>query len=261
MNRLAIIYVALLHATLAWVLWNSDFIDRVSRNFGAAAVKSNSAKPLKAKLTESVKPEFTAYYRRILRYHTRSVDVVPDRSVIFVGDSITQGLAVAAVHPLSINYGIGSDTTKGVIYRLPTYMSALERAECIVLAIGINDIRYRNADGAIQNYVQILDALPDDVRVVVSAILPIDVDARSELADRKDWIERFNSELRRLASEREMVMFVDSSKGLDVDLDGRLDESLHDGDGVHLNSAGNTVWASNLREAIQSHQKPKIGDR
>ena len=74
-------------------------------------------------------------------------------------------------------------------------MATLERAKCIVLAIGINDGRYRSAEEAINNYVQILDALPQNRPVVVSAILPVDKAARAELADREEWIDDFNSGL------------------------------------------------------------------
>jgi len=243
MKKLGIIYFVMLHAVLAGVLWKSDFAGRVDRHFGGTAAS----------------PEITDYFRRTLSYHARSVDAVPDGSVIFIGDSIVQGLAVAAVHPLSINYGIGSDTTKGVLDRLPIYMPALERARTIVLAIGINDIRYRSADDSIQNYIRILDTLPQDRRVVVSAILPIDESSRVELAGRKEWINRFNTSLRRITDARELVMFVDSATALDTDGDGRLDPSLHDGDGVHLNSAGNIVWASRLPDAIQRQEMAESG--
>ena len=225
------------------MLWKSDFLDRVGRRLGATPSK----------------PEFTDYYDRIVQYHARSVDAVPDEAVILIGDSITQGLAVAAVHPLSVNYGIGSDTTKGVLQRLPTYMPALKRAKCIVLAIGVNDGRYRSAEEAINNYVQILDTLPQDRPVVVSAILPVDKYARAELGERKEWIEDFNSRLERLAGQRDLVTFLDSSNDLDKDGDGRLDPSLHDGDGVHLNSAGNIVWSSRLRGAIQRQRMAEQG--
>jgi lysophospholipase L1-like esterase len=234
MKRLAIAYIILLHLVLVGVLWKSDFLDLASRRI----------------LGKDARPEISEHYHGTLRYHARSVDVVPDGSVIFIGDSLTEGLAVAAVHPLSINYGIGGDTTRGVLDRLPTYMPALVRAKCIVLAIGFNDFRYRSPDDAVQNCIRILDALPKGRRVVVSAILPIDESARAELAERKDWIQRFNTELRRVAEERDAAIFVDSSHELDADGDGRLDPSLHDGDGVHLNSAGNLRWASRLRDAV-----------
>ena len=138
-------------------------------------------------------------------------------------------------------------------------MAALERAKCIVLAIGINDGRYRSAEEAINNYVQILDALPQNRPVVVSAILPVDKAARAELADREERIDDFNSGLKHVAGQRDLVTFVDSSKDLDADSDGSLDPSLHDGDGVHLNSAGNIVWSSRLRDAVLRPKNGRIG--
>jgi hypothetical protein len=43
-----------------------------------------------------------SHYRRMLMFHRR-IDVdVPDNAVIFLGDSLTQGLAVDAVAPLAI---------------------------------------------------------------------------------------------------------------------------------------------------------------
>ena len=38
--------------------------------------------------------------------------LVPVGATVFIGDSITQGLATSAVVPLSVNYGIGGDTTQ-----------------------------------------------------------------------------------------------------------------------------------------------------
>lgn len=235
MKRLAYIYVIFLHLALAGVLLKSDFLNR-------------NVEP------EAVKIEIPAYYHRVLGYHSRSVDVVPDGAVIFIGDSITQGLSVAAVHPLGVNYGIGGDTTRGVLERLETYLPALRRAGAIVVAVGINDGQYRCVEEAIRNYDQILDTLPQDRRVVVSAILPFTNEKHgTEILDPK-WVERFNSELEHLASEREWVEFVDASKGLDADNDGRLDAPFQVGDGVHLNSTGYAVWIPCLKNAIQKHK-------
>ena len=227
-------YIVFLHLMLAGVIWKSDFAARVSARFRSSA-----------------SPEISGYYNRIVTYHLRSVDAVPNGAVIFIGDSITQGLAVAAVHPLGGNYGIGADTTKGVLERLSGYMPALERAGCVVIAIGINDSQYRSADDAIQNYIQILDALPQNCRVIVSAVLPIDIVPPQERSKQMEWNEVFNLELARMADERQFVMLIDSSGALDTDGDGLLDKSFNDGDGIHLNSDGNLAWAAALRDAIR----------
>jgi lysophospholipase L1-like esterase len=233
MKPLLVAYLVLVHLALAVLLWKPGLPSRIRQRLGF-----------------SPRPEIGDYYRQTLRHHSRSVDAVPDGAVVFIGDSLTQGLAVAAVHPSAVNYGIGGDTTRGVLGRLPAYRPALERAECIVVAIGFNDTRHREADEALRNYARILDALPEDRRVIVSAVLPVDDRARGSLAGRRDWIGRFNAGLRRLAAEREQVTFLDAGDALDRDGDGRLDRSLHDGDGVHLNSAGYRAWAARLADAI-----------
>lgn len=238
---LAVGYFALLHILFAGLVWKTGLVKRFS--LGTAPAK------------RSIRPEITDYYRRVLRYHARSVDAVPDGCVIFIGDSITQGLAVSAVSPLAVNYGIGGDTTQGVLERLPVYMPAIERAKCVVVAIGVNDTIYRTPSEAVRNYARILDRLPEDCPVITSAILPVDGSSSEALGQRTKWINRFNQELKELVDKRPAATLVDSSVVLDTDGDGQLDNSLHDGDGLHLNSAGNRAWAAKLRSAIASLER------
>ncbi|MBX2865105.1 MAG: hypothetical protein KTR27_16255 [Leptolyngbyaceae cyanobacterium MAG.088] len=236
-KQLAIVYAVFLHVALAVILWKSDFLSSIKYRLGL--------------VIPTVQSELTDYYYQTLNYHRRSVEIVPDDAVIFIGDSLTQGLNVSAVYPLSVNYGIGGDTTVGVLERLSVYMPALERAKYIVLAIGINDTYHRGPEKAIRNYAQILDNLPQDRPIIVSAVLPVDAAANEEkLAKRVDWRKTFNTELKRLADEREFVTFVDSSAELDPNGDERLEPSLHDGGGVHLNADGNRIWAKHLRNTI-----------
>ncbi|MBT9311004.1 SGNH/GDSL hydrolase family protein [Leptothoe kymatousa] len=238
-KRLTVAYVALLHVVLGGVLWKSNFFASMQYRLGL--------------VRPSLQTELTDYYHQTLKYHQHSVAMVPDDAVIFIGDSITQGLAVSAIYPLSVNYGIGGDTTVGVLERLPMYQPALARAKCIVLAVGINDTYNRSAEEALINYETILDTLPQDRQVIVSAVLPVDAAANEKkLGKRVEWRNTFNVGLQRLANEREFVTFVDSSAELDTNGDQRLDPPLHDGGGVHLNAAGNRVWAKKLRDAIFS---------
>ncbi len=67
----------------------------------------------------------------------------PDKSVVFVGDSLTQSLYVDAVARPSVNYGIGGDTTVGVLGRLPEYRSIL-CASAVVMAIGVVYMKFRD---------------------------------------------------------------------------------------------------------------------
>lgn len=184
----------------------------------------------------------------MVTYHERVDGNVPDGAVIFIGDSITQGLAVVAVAPLAVNYGIGKDTTVGVLKRIPLYRS-LPRAEVIVLAIGVNDLRERNHDELMANYELILGQMPPEVRLMVCAIHPVDerVWVEPEFNAR---IEAVNEELEGLCSLFPQSMFVDSRDML-IDGDGQLDARYHVGDGVHFSTAGYEVWIEALQDALE----------
>jgi len=128
-KRFTITYLIGIHLFLAVVLLKSDFNDRVEHKFGIH--------------TAAQSPEITQHFHRMLHYHKRMDGNVPEGSVIFIGDSITQGLCVSAIASPAVNYGIGSDTTVGILQRLP-YYNSIKRASAVVLAIGINDIRRRS---------------------------------------------------------------------------------------------------------------------
>ena len=97
---------------------------------------------------------------------------VPSGSAIFIGDSITQGLCVSAVFTPSVNYGIGSDTTLGVLKRIPKYQS-LNRASMVILEVGVNDLKRRKDEEILSNYSSILKLLPSHLSVIISGILPV----------------------------------------------------------------------------------------
>lgn len=188
------------------------------------------------------------HYPRMVTYHERVDGNVPDGAVIFIGDSITQGLAVVAVTPLAVNYGIGKDTTVGVLKRVPLYKS-LPRAEAIVLTIGVNDLRERSHDEQMSNYGLILEQMLPEVPLIVCAIHPVDerVWVEPEFNAR---IEAINEALELLCSEYPQSHFVDYGDAF-VDDAGQLDSRYHVGDGLHLSTAGYEVWIEALRDALE----------
>ena len=120
-------YAIGLHLLLAIVLLKSNFIQKVEHKLGIT----------------SYQDEITDDFRRMLKYHMRMDGNVPNNSVVFIGDSITQGLAVTAVASPSINCGISCDTSYGVLKRIRRYKS-IENASAVVIAIGVNDMKYRS---------------------------------------------------------------------------------------------------------------------
>jgi len=165
-----------------------------------------------------------------------------------IGDSITQSLATSAVSELSVNYGIGSDTTLGVLNRLPIYES-INSTKAVVIAIGVNDLARRNNDSIIHNYEEILDYIPKNTKILVSAILPIDERVQSKKSS-NERISKLNSSLKKLTEKYENVVFVDSSNWLKGD-DDNLKTEFHSGDGVHLSTAGYKIWISQLRVSLK----------
>jgi lysophospholipase L1-like esterase len=245
-KRIAIIYLIGIHLLLALVLLKSDFLDRMQAKLG---------------IQESgLSTEITQHFHRMLRYHKRMDGNVPDGSVVFIGDSITQGLCVSAVACPSVNYGIGSDTTLGVLQRLPDYRS-IDRASAVVLAIGINDMKRRSNEEIIENYQSIVGKIPKTTPIVFSAVLPLDEESREEWQGRnQDRTKRLNSSIQRLADTDSRVFFVDAGPLL-VDASGNLADKFHDGDGVHLNSQGNAIWINALQDGIQRAQQSAALDR
>ena len=163
-TSISLAYLLCIHILLAVVLLKSDFVFRVQNKLGIGIQQARTL-------------ELTPHYHRMLGYHKRMDGNVPDRAVIFIGDSLTQGLCVSAVAVPSVNYGIGSDTTVGVLQRLSEYRS-IDRAAAVVIAIGINDLRRRSDAEILDNYETILARIPESIPVIASAVLPVDEPVR-----------------------------------------------------------------------------------
>lgn len=225
---IAIIYIISLHLIVGLFLVKSDVIQRVESKLGMSQGQKSE-------------PELTRFFYDMVHYHSRMDGSVPDGSVIFIGDSIIQSLYVAAIVNPSVNYGIGGDTTIGVLQRISTYES-INRASAVVVAIGLNDMKFRSDEEIIQNYKAIVERIPGNVSLIFSAILPIDtrVLADSETRNQRR-IKEINSSLEKLAKESKNIFFVNAGELL-VDSNGNLASGFHGGDGVHLNSKGYSVF-------------------
>lgn len=232
LRKLGVIYLLLLHILVATMFVQSDFIEKVEYRLGFSAT-----------------PELSSYYDRITTYHFRMDGNVPDGATIFIGDSITQGLATSAIARLSVNYGIGSDTTIGVLNRIKKYES-LTRAEAVVIAIGVNDLRRRHDEEIIANYKDILDRLPEYLPIVVSAILPVDERVQAVNSENRR-ILGVNKLIRDLANRHDNATFLDAGDVL-RGADNNLKSDFHIGDGVHLSSDGYRVWITELRRALNN---------
>lgn len=181
----------------------------------------------------------------MIAYHRAMDTSVPAGAAIFLGDSITQGLATAAVAPYSVNYGIGAATTGELLRNLPSYGS-LKRASSVFLLIGSNDIREGLTEGLDERLRAISLAIPQDKPLIWSGIMP----AYSKF-HRPEKIAAANETIKQLCAGRKDCLYIDTQALY------ASDPTLL-GDGVHPSDAGYARWIAALRSAYEqvSTQKP-----
>ena len=232
-NPLFLLYLLLIHLLLGVMLIKSDFLPRVLQKIDYAKYA----------------PEYSRHYKEMIQYHQYRDKQVTKGSVIFIGDSITEGLAVNAVAPNAVNYGIGADTTLGVLGRIK-YYDSLNSAHAIVLAIGVNDLERRNNKEIIENFNKIFNKFPNDIPILVSSILPIDEKIIQIGRNINKRINRLNKKIKVLCDHKKSLTFLDSTQKF-IDTKGNLLNSYHIGDGIHLSSKAYKIWIEQLKTALQ----------
>jgi len=231
-------YAIGLHAFLLYALFQNDSISQTPCTPGMNLAPHNEA---------------FMHYQHMIGTHARMDGNVPKGAVVFIGDSITQGLCLSAIVPNSVNYGIGGDTTVGVLQRLKIYGS-LQKAGAVVVAIGVNDLKYDITNEEIlRNYANILAQMPAHIPIILSAIFPIDEEVRTLWPGWNQRILALNTGLKALASSSKKYFFTDAGRLL-VDSKGNLSDKYHD-DGIHLNAKGNAVWIIELQKTLKNAQQ------
>lgn len=227
---LASAYLVLLHLLLVLFISKPYWIERVREALGF---------PM---------PELTEYYRTLVDLQLRADAHVAPGAVLFFGASQVQGLCVTCIDARAVNYGIGGDTTAGVLERLSKYRS-LETATAVFISVGFNDLRRRSIEAALANYEQVLQRIPATTPVIASAVFPVDdrIDDVKEVSN--EAIRRLNDGVRSLCSARRGCRFLDPREQL-IDTAGRLRADMHDGDGLHLNASGYKIWMAQIAGAI-----------
>lgn len=178
--------------------------------------------------------ERTEFYQRTLAIHKRIDAQVPNNSKIIIGDSLTQGFLANEF----VNFGIGSDTTQGVLNRIEEYESVKTASE-IILLIGINDLGISEDDEILGRFEEIFNKIPDD-KLIVLSLLPVtqEYEFRNKNIT-NDRIREVNKKLAILCQQKN-IKFIDIHS-LFVNKSGYLDESYQVGDGIHLNMNGYKV--------------------
>ena len=180
-------------------------------------------------------------------------EIMPDQEgeVVWIGDSITDGGEWSELfpHEKTLNRGISSDNTFGVLFRLTEITR--RKPKKIFLLIGINDIARKIPDSVITgNYRKIISGIQQQTPqslLYIQSILP----TNNNFSDFKNHqnktvqIIAINAALQKICKEKNIV-YVDLYNQF-VDEAGKL-ASRYTNDGLHLAGEGYKKWKQVLIE-------------
>lgn len=225
MKRTLQLYFILLHLGIGLLLFKPQIMDGIANRFGPNVV-----------------PAMYRHYLAAVESQAWVSQQMATGSVVLLGDSLVENLWVGAISSRAVNFGIGGDTTVGLLQRLPRL--SLKKASLIILGIGINDLPKFRDDEILDRFRSILDKL--EVRpLIVSAILPVDENLFGPFSNSR--IRKLNQQLKTLCQERSGILFLDIGPLLSGYTSG-LSSAFHVGDGLHLNSTGSAIWCGELRK-------------
>ncbi len=179
--------------------------------------------------------------------------------VVFLGDSITQGWGGAGVpvwkkrfEPLNaVNYGIGGDTTREVLYRLNDGILDGLKPKAVVLLIGTNNFGLPGdsvADTAkgVGAVVASVRKKAPDAKILLLGIFPRDKAAGTAFRKR---IAEANEVVAKLADGK-TVVYLDAAKKFLAE-DGTLPADIMP-DALHLSEKGYGLWADAIGEPLKA---------
>jgi lysophospholipase L1-like esterase len=177
--------------------------------------------------------------------------------LLFVGDSITDGWRNRGIEvwnkyfaPLKpANFGIGGDTTQGVLWRMQNGELEGFKARLIVLMLGTNNLnRNPHADIVEGNrlIVEEFKRRQPQSKVLILGIFPRSAEASHP---NRAAIKEVNGMLAKLADNRQVFYMDIGNKFLAAD--GTLTTDIMP-DGLHPNLAGYQIWADAIAERVKT---------
>lgn len=227
-SRIFIVYVLLLHVALAVVFLSSSFPGRLL---------------LKVFPHDDELPTHPCY-PGMLEVQARMAPLIPDGSVLFLGDSLMQSLCVAAITRNGVNMGIGGETVRGLLHRV-VGIRAFHRAKGVFVLVGHNDLERGNVSDFKATYLNILVAIPSHVPIAACAIPPVDERIVTHATNAR--IQAYNIAIKDICTSRPGCIFIPQPAGM-TDESGNLIATFYD-DGVHLNAAGYRLLVEAMRKA------------
>lgn len=184
------------------------------------------------------------YQNRIALFTEENKEYTPGEvDVVFLGDSLTEGYDLDTFYPqyVTVNRGIGGDTTFGVWDRLDLSVFALE-PKAVVMLIGVNNI-----DTMFERYEDIVKRLRENLPD--SHIVLISLTSMGQNWGRNNHKAAFNNVKIKLIAERNGCTFVDMYTPL---LNEETDEIYpeYTTDGGHLTAEGYQVFTDTVTPVL-----------
>jgi len=203
--------------------------------------------PVQYRLCERLVKDRWVVYNELLTFQLRIDKNVEADSVIFFGDSFMQGLNVVAITSVGINFGIGRDSTDGLLGRFSQY-SSITKARLVVVMVGYNDLTTKSNKRIIENLNKLIEMKPKGVPLLFHSIFPVG-EARVDSKTINIRISSVNRALAVICALRSDLYFLGVSSSV-VNAQGYLEQRYLLDDGLHLNREGNEVWIETLREKV-----------
>lgn len=192
-------------------------------------------------------PEEESIIPRLRDVHRQMDSSVPSGATIFLGDSITMGLATAAVAPYTVNYGIGWQRSDQLIKSMEIYKS-IGRAGRVVITIGTNDLLQGREAGIESRYRAILEKIPANTPIVMNSVPPLDspVFYGRQIDDAN--VRKVVASAKAVCDADTRCRFVNTYDALTTN--GKPTLGIYVDGGVHLSPKGYQLWIDAMRPAI-----------
>lgn len=191
----------------------------------------------------AVKAMSEYYDNKITLYEQENKDA-DEIDVVFLGDSLTDGCDLKKYYPdyVTLNRGIGGDTTRGLLERLEVSVYDVKPKVCVML-IGGNNI-----DTMFNDYENILKGFEKnipDTKIILVSLTAMGGDFKE-----KNYIAAYNNIKIKELAEKYGYSYVDVFSPL---LNQQTDEiySQYTIDGVHFSDKGYEVVTKAINEEIK----------
>lgn len=197
---------------------------------------------LKAQATYDSSFRFYYYDQKLSMFEQMPT---PKKAIVWLGDSITDGGEWSELFPEynTMNRGISSDNTFGVLYRL--YEVVKRKPRKLFILIGINDIARSIPDEVIlRNYRKMIDSIQlqsPATKIYVQSLLPTNNNFTQfkNHQNKTEHVLSVNEGLRKLCTEKK-ITYINLYDAF-LNAEGKLNEK-YTNDGLHLTGEGYRHW-------------------